>query len=73
MENKYVIYRRDFMHNKTYIKGFSMTYDLDKANIFNTIEEAEDALKHNILHRVDFNLSQETLKKIMSHYTIEQI
>lgn len=36
MKNKYVIYRKDFMGTKEYIKGFSMTYDLEDANKFNT-------------------------------------
>lgn len=73
MENKYVIYRRDFMGKKEYIKGFSMTYNLEDANKFNTQDQAKDALKQNILHRIDFNLSNETLNKFMSHYKTEQI
>lgn len=73
MENKYVICRKDFIGTKQYMKGFSMTYNLEDADKFNTQNKAIDALRQNILHRIDLNLSDQTLNKIMSHYKIEQI
>ena len=73
IKEQYVVYRKDFMDTKKYIRGYSITYNLADANIFNTVEDAKQALRNNILKRVDVNLSEETLNKIMSHYTIEAV
>lgn len=71
--SKYVIARADFGGNTRYVKKFNMTYDINEADRFDTIEDAKDALRHHILTRVDFNLSVGTLNKIMSHYNILEI
>ena len=71
--SKYVIARADFGGNTRYVKKFNMTYDINEADRFDTIEDAKDALRHHILTRVDFNLSVGTLNKIMSHYNIIEI
>ena len=55
--SKYVIARADFGGNTRYVKKFNMTYDINEADRFDTIEDAKDALRHHILTRVDFNLS----------------